>query len=138
MSYPTVFSSFFVISLFIVVSVFRIFLGVGGSLGCMFVNINWLVHTFCVCDFLFFNRQIVVEVQTCCACFLAYFIVQVVKNSLLCLCVLGLGEGGRIRPSKYLNQHNQWLCKIFFADINLLLQTYGVVVAFSRYFCLKF
>ena len=32
------------------------------------------------------------------------------------------------RPSKCLNHHNQRLCIIFFAGVNLLLQTYSVLL----------
>ena len=30
------------------------------------------------------------------------------------------------RPPKYLNQHNQQLCKLILDGVNLLFQTYGV------------
>ena len=32
------------------------------------------------------------------------------------------------RPSKCLNHHNQLLCNIFLAGVNLLIQTYGVLL----------
>ena len=43
-----------------------------------------------------------------------------------------LTHGGS-RPSKCLNHHNQQLCKIVLAGVNVLLQTYGVV--FNIFFC---
>ena len=39
-----------------------------------------------------------------------------------------LEGGGAIRPSKGLNHHNQWLCTIFLAGVNLMVQTYGVLL----------
>ena len=47
------------------------------------------------------------------------------------------------RPSKCFNHHNQWLCNIFLAGVNLLLQTYCIFFffffffAFSHSFCVK-
>ena len=40
---------------------------------------------------------------------------------------VGCGGGG-LKPSKCLNHHNQWLCKIFLAGVNLKLPTYSVLL----------